>query len=73
MKKLFALLLVGIATVTTMNAQQALGLRLGGGTASGAEVSYQKDLGTANRLEADLGSWGSSLSLTGISMGMGFE
>lgn len=66
MKKLFALLVVGIAAVTTMNAQKSLGLRLGGGTATGAEVSFQKDLGTANRLEADLGSWGSSLALTGI-------
>lgn len=70
MKKLFALLVVGFAIVATTNAQQALGLRLGGGYENGVEVSYQQDLGTANRLEADLGFWGDShysgIALTGM-------
>lgn len=33
----------------------ALGLRLGGGSFVGGELSYQKALGDANRLELDLG------------------
>lgn len=33
----------------------AIGVRLGGGTYSGAEISYQHGLGSANRLEFDLG------------------
>ncbi len=37
----------------------ALGLRLGGGSFVGAEISYQHGLGSANRLEFDLG-FGSS-------------
>ena len=48
----------------------ALGLRLGGGTINGGELSYQKGIGSSNRLELDLGFGGNkdygSLSLTGI-------
>ena len=39
-----------------------LGLRLG----DGAEISYQHPLGTAHRLEFDLGTVNSGLGLTGI-------
>lgn len=71
MKKLFTVLAVCFAVVATSNAQQqALGLRLGGGSVNGGEITYQKDLGSANRLEADLGFWGdadySGIALTGI-------
>jgi len=66
MKKLFTILAVCFAIATTANAQQALGLRIGGGSSFGSEVSYQKDLGTANRLEADLGLENSGLGITGI-------
>lgn len=55
MKKLFTVLVVCFVIATTASAQKALGLRLGAGSASGVEVSYQMDLGTANRLELDLG------------------
>ncbi|MDD2611907.1 MAG: hypothetical protein PHR38_03880 [Bacteroidales bacterium] len=65
MKKLFTVLVICFAFVATSNAQQALGLRFGGGTAFGAEISYQKDLGAANRLEADLGLESSWASLNG--------
>lgn len=34
---------------------KAIGLRLGGGNVSGAEISYQHGLSEANRLEANLG------------------
>jgi len=65
MKKLFTVLVICFAFVATSNAQQALGLRFGGGTTFGAEFSYQKDLSAANRLEADLGLENSWASLNG--------
>lgn len=33
----------------------AIGIRIGGGTGTGAELSYQRALGANNRLELDLG------------------
>lgn len=59
MKKLIlsALMLVGLAFAS--NAQEisknALGLRLGDNDGFGAEISYQRALGSNNRLELDLG------------------
>jgi len=38
----------------------AIGLRFGGGTAYGGELSYQHGMGDANRLELDLGFAGNS-------------
>ncbi|MDT0641857.1 hypothetical protein RM553_03330 [Zunongwangia sp. F363] len=62
MKKLFlfAALSFGAALFTGAKAQEiadnAIGLRLGGGNAYGAEISYQRALGMDNnRLELDLG------------------
>lgn len=44
----------------------AIGLRLGGGHyGGGAEVSYQKAMGSANRLELDVG-WGGALDIAAI-------
>ena len=59
MKKLFlsAVMLIGLAFAS--NAQEisnnALGLRLGDNNGFGGEVSYQRTLGSNNRLELDLG------------------
>lgn len=55
MKKVFLALIavMAIGTSTTF-AQKAIGLRFGGGSLLGAEISYQQDMG-ANRLEGDLG------------------
>ncbi len=59
MKKIIlsALLLIGLAF--SAQAQQfsknALGLRLGNNDGFGGEISYQRKLSKANRLEADLG------------------
>jgi hypothetical protein len=70
MKKLIAVLAVCFAVAATTNAQKAIGLRIGSGTANGGEISYQLDMSTANRLEADLGFINnndhSGVSLTGI-------
>lgn len=71
MKKVFVILLVCLTAVGSMNAQdKAIGLRLGGGSASGGEISFQKDLSDANRVELDLGFIGNNtyngLSLTGV-------
>lgn len=48
----------------------AIGLRLGGGNGIGTEVSYQRALSVANRLEMDLGIESrynsSAFKLTGI-------
>ncbi len=54
MKKIFVLLVAVFAFGIAANAQDAIGLRFGGGSSYGAEVSYQKGL-SANRLEFDLG------------------
>src|SRR5690606_26554337 len=60
MKKVFLLALFAIGFGFTSQAQtiadNAIGLRFGGGDGLGAEVSYQRALGTNNnRLELDLG------------------
>lgn len=68
MKKLIACAVVGLALAATTFAQdKGIGLRFNGGNNNGAEVSYQMNMGDANRLEADLGfgSFG-GFSLTGI-------
>jgi hypothetical protein len=74
MKKLFLLsvTLIGFALNTYAQdiSKNAIGLRLGGSNAYGAEVSYQHALGETNRLELDLG-WRndnsySSFKLTGL-------
>lgn len=54
MKKFFVLLVAVVAFGFAANAQNALGLRFGGGSGYGAEISFQKGMG-ANRLEFDLG------------------
>lgn len=69
MKKLFLALVAVFALSMTANAQNNLGVRLGGGQGYNAELSYQMGLG-GNRLELDLGWHGddgfTSISLTGI-------
>ena len=68
MKKIFTLFVVCLALAATLNAQNsAIGLRLGGGTANGGEISFQKDLGTTNRVELDLGVINNP-SYTGIAL-----
>ncbi len=74
MKKLIfsAVMLIGLAFAS--NAQEisknALGLRLGDNDGFGGEISYQRALGSNNRLEVDLG-WRNSndvdaLKVTGL-------
>lgn len=74
MKKVFLALVAVVAMAMTANAQNNLGVRLGGGQGYNAELSYQHGLGS-NRLEIDLGwgnrDWGSDISLTGIYQWMG--
>lgn len=70
MKKVMVLLVAVFALGFAANAQDALGVRFGGGQGYGAELSWQHGLG-GNRLELDLG-WGNhanectDFSLTGI-------
>jgi len=74
MKKLSLILSLSLLFTVAAFAQtspHAIGLRLGGdGDINGAEISYQHALGSANRLELDLGFQGndnnSNLQLTGI-------
>ena len=54
MKKLLLVLIAGVGISFAANAQNALGVRLGGGQGYNAELSFQKGLG-ASRLEFDLG------------------
>ena len=66
MKKIIlsAVMLIGLTITTHAQdiSKNALGLRLGSNDGFGAEVSYQKRLSDANRLELDLG-WRSSNSV----------
>lgn len=57
MKKLLlsAFLLLGLAFSTQAQDRNALGLRLGDNDGFGGEISYQRTLGSNNRLELDLG------------------
>ena len=59
MKKLFLTITSLFISFLTLNAQEiadnAIGLRFGGGNGTGGEISYQKNLGNNNRLEIDLG------------------
>ena len=59
MKKLFLVSFALIGFAFTIQAQEiadnAIGLRLGDSNGFGAEISYQRALGDANRLEFDLG------------------
>lgn len=74
MRKLF--LFIGFVTlsVLTANAQEisenALGIRFGDNNGFGGEISYQRRLGSANRLEVDLGIRGnktySAFKATGL-------
>jgi hypothetical protein len=67
MKKTLTALLVCFAFTATAFAQEkAIGLRFGGGTAFNGEISYQQSLSDANRLELDLGLYGSGVSLSGV-------
>ena len=61
MKKIMysSLFLLGFSTVVLAQSSQTIGLRFGSNHGLGTEVSYQKPLGEANRLEANLG-WRSS-------------
>lgn len=54
MKKLLLVLVAVMGLTFAANAQDAIGLRFGGGSSYGAEISYQKALGS-NRAEFDLG------------------
>ena len=58
MKKLLISLIALVALTTAANAQysSALGVRVGAGSAWGAELSYQGYLGNINRIELDLGA-----------------
>lgn len=51
---LFALFVSGFAFGQEI-ADNAIGLRFGGGNGLGGEISYQMKMGSANRLEVDLG------------------
>lgn len=59
MKKIILGFSLILASIFSANAQEiadnAIGLRLGGGNGVGGEISYQKSLGANNRLEIDLG------------------
>lgn len=68
MKKSIVCAVVGLVlTVTAFAQDKAIGLRFNGGYDNGAEISFQKSMGDANRLEADLG-FGSNggFALTGV-------
>jgi hypothetical protein len=53
---LFGLVVLGTFSVKAQDiSDNAIGLRFSGGNGTGGEISYQKALGSNNRLEIDLG------------------
>jgi len=74
MKKLMLTSIVLLCAIVTMKAQDiadnAIGLRFGGGNGIGVEISYQLKVKSANRVEMDLGYKSNdsynSFKLTGI-------
>jgi hypothetical protein len=69
MKKLILALALAVSLVGALSAQvegKAIGLRFGGVSGYGAEVSYQHPLGNANRLELDLGVNHYGFGLNGV-------
>jgi len=70
MKKLISFAVIAMLACFTANAQvdkNAFGLRIGSGSYSGAELSYQIGMGSDNRLELDLGfSTNNSYNLVGL-------
>lgn len=71
MKKIILVFIACIGLSFTSEAQDiadnAIGLRLGGGDGFGTEVSYQRFLGGNNRLEVDLG-WRSGDNFDGFKL-----
>lgn len=71
MKRLFFTVSLLIGLVCNSHAQKmsenALGLRIGDNDGFGAEASYQRALGSANRLELDLG-WRNSRNVDAIKL-----
>jgi hypothetical protein len=69
MKKALLIIFAVFAFGIMAEAQDAIGIRVGGGTYTGTELSYQKGLG-ANRLELDAGAnfydHGAAFSLVGM-------
>lgn len=69
MKKLIFTVALILSIVSAANAQvngKAIGLRFGGVSGYGAEISYQHPLGNANRLEVDLGLNHYGFGLNGV-------
>lgn len=67
MKKVTFILIALFALSFGAKAQNAIGLRLGAGSASNAEISLQMQRSNANRLEFDFG-WNNYDSWTNISL-----
>ena len=71
MRKLFLSTVAIFTGLLFMNAQDvsenSIGLRLGDSDGFGAEISYQRALGEANRLEVDLG-WRSARDYDGFKL-----
>jgi opacity protein-like surface antigen len=59
MKNLLLLAVIALGAITAASAQEisknAIGIRAGDGDGLGTEISYQRALGSNNRLELDLG------------------
>lgn len=70
MKKIIlsAIVLLGLTSVNAQDiSENAIGLRLGSNDGFGAEVSYQRRLADANRLELDLG-WRNSNKISAFKL-----
>ena len=69
MKKIIFTLVLALSMVGALSAQvesNAIGVRFGGFAGYGGEISYQHPLGSANRLELDLGINHYGFGLNGI-------
>lgn len=69
MKKFILTLVLAVSIVGALSAQvsgKAIGVRFGGFSGYGGEITYQHPLGNANRLEVDLGVNHYGFGLSGV-------
>ncbi|MDR3652373.1 MAG: hypothetical protein P4L34_05305 [Paludibacter sp.] len=62
----FALVVVAVSALSAQDMTKAIGLRFGGFSGYGGEITYQNPLGNANRLELDLGLNHYGFGLNGV-------
>lgn len=67
-----SLFFLAVFSTEAQSNQQAIGFRLGGGSYSNGEISYQQPLGVNNRLQVDFG-WGAHRSRQAAHLSVNYQ